>query len=75
VSGGGQIYKALISKVGSIQLSTVHTTVESDIVFPEVPEGYELVYKQYFKSNTKINSLKTFILATIIFLIAKPGIH
>ena len=51
VSGGGQIYKALIPKVDTIHLSTVHTSVEGDVYFPEIPEGFELVYEQFFKSN------------------------
>ena len=51
VSGGGQIYKALIPKVDTIHLSTVHTSVEGDVYFPEIPERFELVYEQFFKSN------------------------
>ena len=51
VSGGGQIYENMIDKVDTIHLSTVHVHAEGDIMFPQMPPDYKLVYEQYFESN------------------------
>lgn len=51
VSGGGQIYSALIDKVDTLHLSTIHTEVSGDVKFPEVPGSFRLVFEQFFSSN------------------------
>lgn len=51
VSGGGQIYEALISQVNTIHISTVHEKVDGDIYFPEIPQHFSLVFEQKFQSN------------------------
>lgn len=51
VSGGGQIYEALISQVSTIHISTVHEKVDGDIYFPEIPEYFSLTFEQKFQSN------------------------
>ncbi|KPL97844.1 trimethoprim-resistant dihydrofolate reductase DfrA [Vibrio splendidus] len=51
VSGGGEIYKALINRAETLHISTVHSEIEGDIFFPNVPKGYHNVFEQRFKSN------------------------
>lgn len=51
VSGGGEIYKALINKVDTLHISTVCTEIEGDIYFPSIPENYQKVFEQQFSSN------------------------
>ena len=51
VSGGGEIYKALINRAETLHISTVHTEIEGDVFFPKVPDGYHEVFRQYFSSN------------------------
>ncbi len=51
VSGGGQIYASTINKVDVIHLSVIHTEVEGNVYFPEMPEGFKMVFSQDFKSN------------------------
>ena len=51
VAGGGEIYSALIGQCESLHLSTVHITVEGDVRFPEIPDNFELAYRQRYHSN------------------------
>lgn len=51
VSGGGEIYKALIDRVDTLHLSTVHEVIEGDIYFPEIPECFQVAFEQRFSSN------------------------
>ena len=51
VSGGGQIYAHMISKVDVIHLSIIHCKVEGNVFFPEIPEEFKMVFSQDFKSN------------------------
>jgi len=51
VSGGGEIYKALINRAETLHLSTIHNEIEGDVFFPEVPSGYHNVFEQRFSSN------------------------
>jgi len=51
VSGGGEIYKALINRAETLHISTVHSEIEGDVFFPNVPNGYHNVFEQRFKSN------------------------
>ena len=51
VSGGGEIYKSLISKVDTLHISTVDIERDGDIVFPEIPDTFKLVFEQDFESN------------------------
>ncbi len=51
VSGGGEIYKSLIDKVDTLHISTIDTEVQGDIVFPAIPDTFNLVFEQAFKSN------------------------
>ncbi|MEM7206481.1 MAG: trimethoprim-resistant dihydrofolate reductase DfrA [Pseudomonadota bacterium] len=51
VSGGGQIYRALINKVDTLHISTIHKQVSGDILFPQIPEKFKLAFEQKFESN------------------------
>ena len=51
VSGGGQIYKALINRVDTLHLSTIHQEVTGDVLFPQLPKDFKLVFEQHFESN------------------------
>lgn len=51
VAGGGEIYKNTINLVDTIHLSTIHTEVEGDIVFPTMPNNFNKVFEQYYSSN------------------------
>jgi len=51
VSGGGEIYKSLISKVDTLHISTIDIETEGNIVFPEIPDSFSLAFEQKFESN------------------------
>jgi dihydrofolate reductase (trimethoprim resistance protein) len=51
VSGGGEIYKALISSADTLHISTVHKEIDGDVFFPKIPIGYCKVFEQSFSSN------------------------
>lgn len=51
VSGGGEIYKALIHRADTLHISTVHDEIEGDVFFPDIPEGFSNVFEQAFQSN------------------------
>ena len=51
VSGGGQIYAETISRADVIHLSVIHCKAEGNVFFPEIPEGFKMVFSQDFRSN------------------------
>jgi dihydrofolate reductase (trimethoprim resistance protein) len=51
VSGGGQIYAEMISRVDVIHLSVIHCEVKGNVFFPAIPEGFKMVFSQDFMSN------------------------
>lgn len=51
VSGGGEIYQALLPQVETIHLSRVHATFEGNVCFPEIPPTFNKVFEQSFQSN------------------------
>ena len=51
VSGGGQIYKALLPQVETVHLSTIHQHVDGDVTFPALPDNLQMVFEQRFSSN------------------------
>jgi len=53
VSGGGEIYKALINRAETLHISTIHTDtdIEGDVFFPAVPKYFHKVFEQRFSSN------------------------
>jgi dihydrofolate reductase (trimethoprim resistance protein) len=51
VSGGGQIYAELISRVDVIHLSVIRCHVEGNVFFPQIPEEFNMVFSQDFRSN------------------------
>ena len=51
VSGGGEIYKAVIDRVDTLHISTIHKNIDGDVFFPDIPNGYHKVFEQSFSSN------------------------
>ncbi|NLD36684.1 MAG: dihydrofolate reductase [Desulfatiglans sp.] len=51
VSGGGQIYAEMISRVDVIHLSVIHCEVKGNVFFPDIPKGFRMVFSQDFRSN------------------------
>ncbi|HDY7540594.1 TPA: trimethoprim-resistant dihydrofolate reductase DfrA [Vibrio vulnificus] len=51
VSGGGEIYKALIEQADVIHLSVIHKHISGDVFFPSVPQSFKKTFEQSFSSN------------------------
>lgn len=51
ISGGGQIYRDSISMVDVIHISIIHSEVNGNIFFPEIPGEFKLAFSQDFTSN------------------------
>ena len=51
VSGGGEIYKAVLPVVSTVHLSRVHKEIKGDVYFPDLPTSFQKVFEQSFASN------------------------
>jgi dihydrofolate reductase len=51
VAGGGQLYRQALPLVDEIHLTTIHTQVDGDILFPDVPDHFNVVEEKTFTSN------------------------
>ncbi len=51
VSGGGEIYRALIDQADVIHLSVIHMHTSGDVFFPPVPQSFKQTFEQSFSSN------------------------
>lgn len=51
VSGGGEIYKAMLPLVETVHLSRIHSHITGDVYFPALPANFTKVFEQSFKSN------------------------
>ena len=51
IAGGGELYRQAIIVADEIHLTTIHTRVEGDILFPDVPDNFKLVEEKFFTSN------------------------
>lgn len=51
IAGGGEVYKSLIGRVDTLHLSMIDIDAEGDILFPEIPDSFQLVFEQEFESN------------------------
>ncbi len=51
IAGGGELYRHALPIADEIHLTTIHTKVEGDILFPDVPDNFKLVEKKSFTSN------------------------
>jgi len=51
IAGGGELYRQALVIADEIHLTTIHTKVEGDVVFPEVPDNFRLVEEKTFTSN------------------------
>jgi dihydrofolate reductase (trimethoprim resistance protein) len=51
IAGGGELYRQTIVVADEIHLTTIHTRVEGNILFPDVPDSFKLVEEKAFTSN------------------------
>lgn len=52
IVGGGEIYRQALPMADAVHISTIDTTVEGDVTFPEFPTSdFRLVDEQRFESN------------------------
>ena len=51
IAGGGELYRQALVIADEIHLTTIHTKVEGDVLFPEVPANFRLVEEKTFTSN------------------------
>ena len=51
VAGGGEIYQQAMPHAECLHLTTIHTEVEGDAFFPELPDDFELKSEQFHHSN------------------------
>ena len=51
IAGGGELYQQAMAFADEIHLTTIHTRVEGDIVFPDIPDNFKLVEEKCFTSN------------------------
>lgn len=51
IAGGGELYRQALVIADDIHLTTIHTKVEGDILFPDVPDHFKLVEEKTFTSN------------------------
>ena len=51
VSGGGQVYRELISRSDVIHLTVIHCEVDGNVFFPDIPDEFQMVFSQDFTSN------------------------
>jgi len=51
VSGGGEIYKAMLPLAETVHLSLIHKALKGDVYFPELPSSFDKVFEQSFSSN------------------------
>ena len=52
IIGGGELYKQCLDKADFVHLTTIKTSVEGDVFFPDFPnEDFHLVEEREFSSN------------------------
>lgn len=51
VAGGGELYHQSIESADALHLTTIHTEVEGDVFFPDVPAEFKLVKEEHHESN------------------------
>jgi dihydrofolate reductase (trimethoprim resistance protein) len=51
IAGGGELYQQSLSRAAELHLTTIHTTVDGDVYFPEVPPEFQIVSEKQFESN------------------------
>ena len=51
IAGGGDLYAQTIGIADAIHLTTIAMTVDGDVLFPEVPDDFELVSEHLYESN------------------------
>lgn len=61
IIGGGEIYKQTLEIVSRIYITRVHTSVEGDAFYPEIPkQKWKLTHSQSFPADDKNNYPYTF---------------
>jgi len=51
IAGGGELYALALPMADALHLTTIHTSVEGDVFFPEVPDDFELKRETGYESN------------------------
>jgi dihydrofolate reductase (trimethoprim resistance protein) len=51
IAGGGEIYRQAIQRADALHLTTIHTEVEGDVLFPDLPADFKLVSEELHASN------------------------
>lgn len=52
IVGGGDVYRQALGLVDEVHLSTIHTSVDGDVFFPDFPtDAFHLVKEEEFQSN------------------------
>ncbi|MBT4162608.1 MAG: dihydrofolate reductase [Gammaproteobacteria bacterium] len=51
IAGGGELYRQGLDLADEIHLTTIHTNVDGDIFFPEVPDAFVAVSEEKYQSN------------------------
>lgn len=61
VIGGGEIYRQTIDQADVIYQTIIHTNVEGDTYFPEIPEGFICMDKEEHKKDERNEHDYTFL--------------
>ena len=51
IAGGGELYRLALHLADEIHLTTIHTTVDGDVFFPDIPDSYEVMKERSYESN------------------------
>ena len=51
IAGGGELYAQAMPVADTLHLTTIHTTADGDVLFPEVPETFKLITEAFHQSN------------------------
>lgn len=51
IAGGGELYRQALPIADAIHLTTIHTTIDGDVLFPEIPGVFKLISEKPYSSN------------------------
>lgn len=51
IAGGAEIYRQTIQYADYLHLSTIHSLPCGNILFPKIPDNFEMLFEQSFQSN------------------------
>jgi dihydrofolate reductase len=53
VVGGGQIYALALPWADRLELTRVHTDIEGDTFFPDLPPGWDVVFEEHHEADDR----------------------